>query len=157
MITINRESLLNKLNILEKAYNPKCSIPSLTFLKFSNGKMIMSNSYVTIITRVDILKDNENEDFKVLIPFKLFKDIITKLNDKDIELVLNSNSIEIKANKSNYTLNTTDFNSYPNISINKLENVLKINSNEFKKAISSITFACSDEERKPILTGANYN
>ena len=38
-----------------------------------------------------------------------------------------------------------------------LRDSLKANSNEFKKAISSITFACSDEERKPILTGANFN
>lgn len=156
MITINRESLLNKLNILEKAYNPKCSIPSLTFLKFSNGKMTMSNSYVTIITRVDILKENDNEDFKVLIPFKLFKDIITKLNDKDIELNLKENAIEIKANKSNYKLNTTDFNSYPSISINKLENRLIINPKTLKRIIRNTSISCAADEKRPILTGVNF-
>lgn len=156
MITINRESLLNKLNILEKAYNPKCAIQSLTFLKFNNGKMTMSNSYTTIITRVDILKDNDEEDFKTLIPFKLFKDIVSKLNDKDIELNLKDNAVEIKANKSNYTLNTTDFNSYPNISITKLENVLIINHMTLKKIIKNTSISCANDEKKPILTGVNF-
>lgn len=153
MIKVQRQELLNKLNILEKAYNAKNHIEALSYLKFDNGKLTMSNGYTIIITRIGIENDT---DFKTLIPFKLLKDIVSKLDGNILSLESDENIIKLKCNRSNYKLCKVDFNSYPNISINKLENVLKINSNEFKKAISSITFACSDEERKPILTGANF-
>lgn len=155
MIKLERQDLLNKLNILEKAYTVKNAIPTLTFLKFDNGKLTMSNGDTIIITRIEIENEN-NEDFKALIPFKLLKDIVSKLNGDIISLDNEDNILKLKCNRSNYKLCKGDFNSYPNISITKLENVLKIGSNDFKKAISSIAFACSNEEKKPILTGANF-
>ena len=155
MIKLERQELLNKLNILEKAYSVKNSIPALTFLKFDNGKLTMSNRDTVIITRIEI-ENESNEDFKVLIPFKLLKDIVSKLDGDILSLENDNDMIKLKCNRSNYKLCKYDFNQYPNISITKLENVLKINSNDFKKAISSITFACSNEEKRPILTGANF-
>lgn len=157
MITIERTKLIEKLNILEKAYSSKTTIPALQFIKFDNGKMTMSDSNVVIITRIDIAKLNDEEDFKALIPFKLFKDIISKLNNEDIELNLKDNVIEINSYNSHYTLNTMDFTEYPNISINKLENTLKINSNDLKRIIKNTIFACSTNDKKPVLTGVNFN
>ena len=155
MIKLQRQELLNKLNVLEKAYISKSSFPMLTFLKFDNGKMTMSNGDTIIITRIEIEKETD-EDFKYLIPFKLLKDIVSKLNGDIISLENNNSMIKLKCNRSDFKLCKGDFTQYPNISIAKLENVIKINSNDFKKAISSIAFACSNEEKKPILTGANF-
>lgn len=155
MIKVQRNKLLNKLNILEKAYSVKNFIPSLTFLKFDNGKLTMSNGNIIIITRIEIENEND-EDLKTLIPFKLLKDIVSKLDGDILDLEDNEKIIKLKCNRSNYNLCKTDFDSYPNIYISKLENALKINSNDFKKAISCVSFACSNEEKKPILTGANF-
>ena len=81
MIKVQRQELLNKLNILEKAYNTKNHIEALSYLKFDNGKLTMSNGYTIIITRIGIENDS---DFKTLIPFKLLKDIVSKLNGDDV-------------------------------------------------------------------------
>ena len=155
MINVQRNELLNKLNVLDKAYNVKNHIESLSYLKFDNGKLTMSNGNTIIVTRIAI--ENENDvDFKTLIPFKLLKDIVSKLDGDILSLENEENIIKLKCNRSKYKLSKLDFNSYPDFSVNKLENVLKINSNEFKKAISNIAFACSNEEKRPILTGANF-
>lgn len=159
-IKIDRELLLNKLNILEKAYPNKTTIPALQFLKFDNGKLTTSDSQTVMITKIDyeIIEKNENEEFefKTLIPFKTLKNVVSKLNDTNIFLELVDNQIIITCDKSVYTLNTMSFSDYPNISISKLEKCFKITSNELKNIIKSTNFACSTNEKRPILTGVNF-
>lgn len=152
---INRIEFLDKLSILEKAYTPKNNIQSLTFLKFDNGKLTMSDNNTIIITR---LPSFENEiEFKTLLPFKTLKDILSKLNENYINLELKDNIVVLKCGKSTFKLNTMEFNEYPNINIQKLENTLKINSREFKDMISNVVFSCSKNDKRPILTGVNFN
>ncbi len=151
-ITLNREELLKKVLILEKATINKTDIPSLSFIKFDNGKLTMSDNNVVITTKIEC--DNE---FKALIPFKTLKDILSKLKDKNVDFTLEDNTILIKCNKSSFKLNTTNFAEYPDICIKKLEKSFKIKSNEFKTIINNVAFSCSTNDKRPILTGVNFS
>ena len=147
---LNREKLRSRLAILSKAYSPKTPQPALQFAKFDNDTITVSNNNATIITKFET-------GIQALIPFKQLNDIVNKLNADELDLTITDNQAVIKCGRSRYALNLGDFNEFPNYSVLNIGNELKINSNAFKRCISKINFACGKDERRPILTGINFN
>ena len=147
---LNVNELKEKLNILSRAYSQKTAQPALQFVKFDNDTLTVSNGKATIVT-------NYNSNIQALIPFKQLNDIVNKLNGKDLDLSLADNQVIIKCNRSRFTLNLGEFNEYPSYNILDDTNGLKVNCNEFINVISSINYATSNNEKRPILTGINFS
>lgn len=147
---IKREELKQKLNILGKAYSQKTPMPHFQFVKFDNDTLTMANQQA-------IIKTKFNSGLQALIPFKQLSDICNKLTGEDLDITIDNNQAVIKCARSKFTLNLGDFASYPNYSIlNDIEG-LKVNCSEFINVISTINYACSKDEKRPILTGIHFN
>ena len=149
---LNVNELKNKLDVLEKSYSAKGD-SIYQFLHFDNGKMTVSNGNSIIKTKINY--DNE-EDFKCLIPFKIFRDIVSKLNYDSLQMELKDNQIEIISNKSKFCLNLGVFDDYPLVSIKKLEKSLEINSSDFKRYVKNVVNSCATNKQRPILEGINF-
>ena len=147
---IKREELKQKLNILSKSYSQKAPMPHFQFVKFDNDTLTMANQQTITTTKF-------TSNLQALIPFKQLSDICNKLTAEEIEIVIVENQAVIKCGKSKYSLNLGDFESYPNYNILNDIDGLIINCNEFKKCVSKINFATSKDEKRPILTGINFN
>lgn len=146
----NRKQLQEKLNILAKAYNPKTPMSCLQFIKFDNDTLTVSDNNVTIIIDFE-------SNIQALIPFKQLYDIVNKLTVDELDLVINNNQAIIKCGRSRFTLNLGDFNEFPTLLVDLHDEGIKIDCSEFINVISSIVYACSKEEKRPILTGINFN
>ena len=148
---INREKLLSKLNILSKAYAQKTPMPILQFLKIDDDRLILSNSGTIIITSI------ESTGLNVLLPFKQLFDILNKLNGEEIDLTQDDTKVKLKCNRSRFTLNCGTYEEYPTITLLDDVDGLNIESKKFIDAVSKINFACAKTEKRPILTGINFN
>jgi DNA polymerase-3 subunit beta len=146
---IKREELRSKLAILSKAYSQKTPQPALQFAKFDNDTITVSNNNATIITAF-------KSDIQALIPFKQLNDIVNKLTAEDLDLTITDNQAVIKCGRSRFALNLGDFNEFPNYSVLIDTETLKVNCSEFISVISSINYATSNNEKRPILTGVNF-
>jgi len=147
---IKREELRSKLAILSKAYSQKTPQPALQFAKFDNDTITVSNNNATIITKF-------KSDIQALIPFKQLNDIVNKLNADELDLTITDNQAVIKSARSRFALNLGDFNEFPNYSVLSDTEALKVNCSEFISVISSINYATSNNEKRPILTGINFS
>lgn len=147
---LKRNELKEKLNILSKAYSQKTAFPSLQFVKFDNDTLTVSNHNATIVTKF-------NTGIQALIPFRQLSDIANKLTAEDLDLTINDNQAVIKCGRSKFTLNLGDFNEFPNFNILNDIDGLKVNCSEFISVISSINYATSNNEKRPILTGINFS
>lgn len=147
---LKRNELKEKLNILSKAYSPKTAFPSLQFVKFDNDTLTVSNHNATIVTKF-------NTGIQALIPFRQLSDIANKLTAEDLDLTISDNQVVIKCGRSKFTLNLGDFNEFPNFNILNDIDGLKVNCSEFISVISSINYATSNNEKRPILTGINFS
>lgn len=159
-ITIDREILLENLNIISRGLPAKSPMPILTGIKMeatdTDLYMTSSNSDIS----VEVLINNENLKIstpgKTVVPGKFFIEIIRKINSKKVNLYVSDDKIlVIKADRGEYKLHIMDVMDYPNIDFVCLENPLVIDASILKSIIKETVFATANNEKKPILTGVN--
>ncbi len=158
---INCDVLLDALNVVQKGLPVKTPMPILTGIKLDvyENYLIMtsSNTDISIEVKVDGNDLTINEKGNCIIPGKYFLEIIRKINSRDVEIsLMDQKIILIKAERSEFKLNTMDYNDYPEIEFINNKESFKIDANIIKTIIREVNFACATNEKRPILTGVNF-
>lgn len=160
-ITIDREILLENLNIISRGLPAKSPMPILTGIKFeatdSDLYLTSSNTDISVEVLINDVSLEITEPGKTVVPGKFFFEIIRKINSKKVNLYLIDDKIlVIRADRGEYKLHIMDYMDYPNVDFVCLENPLKLDAQILKKIIKETVFATAASEKKPILTGVNF-
>ncbi len=160
--SIDKEVFLENLNIIYRGLPAKSSMPILTGIKLEVTEndifLTSSNMDISIETIISDPSLEIIEKGKTVIPGKFLLEIIRKINSKKITFTLIENKILlIEVERGEYKLHLMDVMDYPNINFVVLENPLTIHSNILKSIIKETVFATSSSEKKPILTGVNFD
>ncbi|HRF70556.1 MAG: DNA polymerase III subunit beta [Anaeroplasmataceae bacterium] len=158
--TIDREVLLENLNVISRGLPSKSPMPILTGIKLdvTNTDLYMtsSNTDISVETFVSDASLKVIKPGKTVVPGRFFIDIVRKINSKQINLCLIDDKIlEIKADRGEYKLHIMDPLDYPNIDFVSLENPLSLPAEQVKNLIKQTSFATATSEKKPILTGVH--
>ena len=161
-ITIDREILLENLNVISRGLPNKSPMPILTGIKMEATDtdlfLTSSNTDISVEVLINDVSLKITEPGKTVIPGKQFIDIIRIIGAKKVNLLLDeNNSLIIKGDKSEFNLKIMDYMDYPNIDFVTLENPLTLESSELKSIIRETVFSTAQTEKKPILTGVNFN
>ena len=159
--TIEKNVILEALNNVTKALSQRTTIPVLNGIVFdvsSEGiELLASDSELTI--KVNIPKENvRNIDGtgKIIIQSKYFVDMIRKMPADVIDFEIEDNlKIKISTPNNQYRLNCYNPADYPNIVIDKNEDVINIKGDVLKEIINQTAYAMSTQEVRPLLTGIN--
>lgn len=158
--SINTDVLLNNLLVSQKALSTKTPAPYLQGIKLEVHQndivLITSNSDIAI--KITIKDESLNVDTvgEVLIPGKVFVDFIRKLDKGIVEIsVIDNNVLKIHSNNTDLSLNLQNVDDYPEINFVMNELPIKLESKTMKSVIKQTTFATSNIENRPILTGVN--
>ena len=150
--TIEKSIILENLNYVSKAISNKNIIPVLNGIMFDlNSKglaLTASDSELTIKTFIESksIKDIAEEG-SIIIQSKYILDIIRKMPGDLINFEL------VEGLKINiYSENSQ----YPQIRLEENKNPLIIQSDIFKTIVSQTSFAISNQELRPLLTGINF-
>ncbi len=159
--TIDREILLENLNVISRGLPSKTPMPILTGIKLhaTDTDLFMTSSNTDISVQVTVSDKSLQivKQGKTVVPGKFFIDIIRKINSKTINLYLIEDKIlVIKADRGEYKLHIMDPIDYPNIDFVCLENPLNLPAGELKSIIKVTAFATAQTEKKPVLTGVNF-
>ncbi len=161
-LKIKKEILLDGLNKVSKALSSKNLVPVLAGIKFElteKGLLLTaSDNDITIQVFIDKTDDmNIEKEGSIIIQGKYILDIVRKLPDEFINIeVVDELKITIYTDNSEFNLNGIDKNEYPNINLDLSKKPLSINSRIFRSIISQTSFAASNDESRPILTGINF-
>lgn len=159
--TINKNLLIENLQIVQKAMAVRSNMPALTgiYTKVTDSKITLVTSNIDLAIKVEI----ENKDFKIedagecLIPGKLFVDVVRKFNGDEVSLELvQDNVLRIVSGYSDVTMNLLEVQDYPTQSFELNNKPIVVNGRELKEIIRQTTFATATLENKPILTGVNF-
>lgn len=161
-LTIKKQILNEKLNIVSKAISTKTIIPVLSGIKFDlKGEglfLTASNDDIAIETFIDKKDINNIEDTgSIIVPGKYFLEIIRKLEDEYITIETDGLKIIISTKRGEYTLNGMNANEFPNIKFNLLDKPIKLSNLIIKNIINQTVFAVSTQESRPVLTGVNFS
>ena len=160
-ITIDREILLENLNVISRGLPAKSPMPILTGIKLeaTDTDLYMTSSNTDISVEVLITDSSLHVETpgKTVVPGKFFIEIMKKINSKKVNLFLVDEKIlVIKADRGEYKLHIMDYMDYPNIDFVCLENPLTLEASVLKSLIKETVFATAASEKKPILTGVNF-
>ena len=157
---IKRLELLNALTKVSRAVSIKSPLPVLTGIKFDlkSDQLILtgSDSDITIQTsiqdHIDII-----EPGSVVLSSKYILEIIKKIDSEDVHIfIVDGTLTRIEGANSRFDLNGTSYIDYPRIDLNKTGVNLQMKSIDLKEAIEQTSFATSEKETRPVLTGVNF-
>lgn len=157
-IIFSQNKLLNSINIVQRA------ISNRTTLSILQGILIKTERDVVKIVANDLQLGIETyidaeviEQGSVVVPSKIFSDIIRKLPQGNIEITVDErNKIEIKSFNSLINLQGLDAREFPELEIIEEQNPIEIEEGIFKDMIQRSIFSVSLDETRPIYTGALF-
>lgn len=157
---IKRKTLLNAIAKVSRAVSLKSPLPALTGIKFelTDHELILTGSDTDITIQTSIKEDIEIiSRGSVILSSKYIFDIVRKLDDEDLSItMLEGNLTRIKSSRSTFDLNGIDAHEYPRIDLNKNGLLVSIQSSILRNCIEQTSFATSDKENRPVLTGVNF-
>ena len=161
-LTIKKDVLLDGLNKVSKAISTKNLVPVLAGIKFELNKegltLTASDNDITIQVFIEKNDDmNIDQEGSIIIQGKYILDIVRKLPNDFINIeVVDDLKIIIYTENSEFNLNGINKSEYPSINLEESKSPIYISSKLFKSIINQTSFASSNDESRPILTGINF-
>ena len=156
-IFCQQSELFDALNTATHALSAKAPIQALECVYIrpegQTVELICSDLHMTVKSR--ILASFEGLKTSVLLPGKLFTDIVRKLPEGDMTLDVSTTfSVKITAQQSRTTLQGIDASGYPQLPVLE-DGAQKVTIHEatFKDMVRGTAFAVATDESRPILTG----
>lgn len=151
----NQQELIKKLNIISKAVSVRTTIPTLKGVLLdvsaNNLKMTSSDMDITIEVNMNV---SASENGSVVIPYKLFSDLIRKLPNDDIEISSIDNNVNIKCRNSNSSIVGMDGSEFPVITnTEEGKSRIVLQKEVLSKMIKNTSFAASIDQTKGVLSG----
>jgi DNA polymerase III subunit beta len=159
-LSIKTSTLLNSLNKVNRFVSSKSPIESLSGILFAvnNDHLILKGSDANISIETTVDQDiNVSEEGSIIIP-KFVVEIIRKIEDDIINIeLIGDNIIFINSKNSEFKINGLKPEAFPNIDFSTNNQSFTIAAHLFNELVNQTTFATSNEEVRPILTGVNFN
>jgi DNA polymerase-3 subunit beta len=156
--TCSQKKLMESINTVQKAVSTRTTLPVLEgiLLEAAEGvlKMTATDQSLSIICFADAAIEEEGA---VVIPSRLFGEIVKKLYDTDICITgEEGNVVHIEAANSRFRLQGFDAGEYPDVETMEEQDPVEMGQEDLKKIIQKTIFAAAVEETRPILTGALF-
>jgi DNA polymerase III subunit beta len=153
-----KDNLLSAIQIVQKAVATKSTIPILggIYIKAENGILeLQSNDYETGIKcsiPVQVLTNGVT-----VLASKYFAEIIRKLPGETVEISSSDNTtITIKSGNARFNLVSLPHEEFPLVQTMNSTLTYEIPENLLKNMIRQTTFACSQDETRPVFTGVLF-
>ena len=158
---IDKNILLEALTNVSRAIGTRTTIPILNGIKLDldeTGLSLMaSDSELTIRVKIDEKEIKKIEKTgSMIIQSKYILDIIRKMPAEIINFESEEDSkLKIYTDNNEFNLNCYDINDYPNITLEESKEPIEIKDEILKNIINETSYAVSNQEVRPLLTGIN--
>ena len=144
------------INTTSRAVSPKSSIPALEGILLEADHDLKLTGYnLETGIRTSVPADIQSGGSLVL-GARLFGEIVRKLPDDLVTFTAENYMVNIKCGMSEFNILGTDPEEFPELPTVEYQNSLNIQQNKLKSMISQTIFAVSDNESRPIHTGALF-
>jgi DNA polymerase-3 subunit beta len=156
--TCEKKLLLDSILVAARAAVAKSPIPLLEGLLLEatdgNLKIVGYDLKTGIVTNVSAEVENIGG---IVLNARLFGDIIRKLPGQYVTISVNSSSVaKISSEMSDFEILGSPTSDYPELPTVDGNDVIELSQGILKKMISQTNFAVSDNESRPIHTGALF-
>ena len=152
-----KADLLSAVNIVSRAAAAKSAVPSLEGLLIEAGDDLTVTGYDLKTGIRSTIKADITEGGSVVINARLFGDIIRKLPDDVVYMTVNEKfSINLRCAMSEFDIMGMSAEEYPDLPVVDYQNSIYMKERDIKAMIGETNFAVSENEARPIHTGALF-
>lgn len=153
-VICSKDILLTGVNTVQRAVSTKNTLPVLQgiLMKVENDKITFSATDLEIGITCE-LPVQVIEEGTVVLPAKLFSDIVRKLPDTMISLELKDDLVKINYYQSDISIKGYDPEEYPLLPDIFDASSFELPTSLFKMMVRQTVFACAAEENRPVFTG----
>ena len=163
---ISKKEFLDVLSLSSRAISTATPLPALSGIKFSvtDNSLILISSDSNISIRTAINNNDHNtliisESGEIILEAKYILEIVRKIDSDFINVeTIDGTLIKIYGGNSEFKVNGMEANEYPNIGFDIRDpHPFKLETTLFNQLVDETSFACSDKETRPVLTGVNFS
>ena len=152
-----KSTLASAIGIASRAAAAKSAVPALEGLLVEAGADVVISGYDLKTGIRSTISADVSEPGSVVINSKLFGDIVRKLPDDIIYITVDERfMINIKCGMSEFDIMGMSSEEYPELPYVDYQNSIYIEEKVIKAIISETNFAVSDNDARPIHTGALF-
>lgn len=162
---IAKKELLDALTLASRAISSTTPLPSLSGIKIlcSNNSLTLISSDSNISIKTEIENNDSNtltidSEGGIVIDAKYLVEIVRKIDSDFINFeIIDGLLVKIFGGSSEFKINGMNVNDYPEISFDiDVKKNFSFKTNILNSLIDQTSFACSDKETRPVLTGVNF-
>ena len=149
--------LLSAINTAGRAVAAKSSIPALEGILAeadAHGLRLTGYNLETCITT--LIEADVSQEGSLVLSARLFGEIVRKLPDDVVSVSTDGNNVSIVCGPTSFDIVGSDPREFPELPEVDEGNTLSITQEKLKGMISRVIFAVSDNESRPIHTGALF-
>lgn len=153
----NQNELFTAAQVSQKAVSTRSTLPILSGMligaKGNNLTFYSTNLEMSIKKSI---KASINSEGEVVVPARLFNDMLRNLPDTDVEcdLDLIKSQLNVKCSDSHFQIKTLNKDDFPTFPDPETKERFKLKWKPLSKVIAQVIRAASRDETRPILTGA---
>lgn len=162
--SIDRKYFSEKLSTVTRAISSFSPVPALSgvLIQVFEDHIILTGSDSNISIRTTIYKGELNqlqifEEGSLIIEAKYLSEIVRKLDCNLIDVKrVDHLLVCVSSVNGQFQLNGIRAQEYPNIDFESPSHHFALPGSVLKKIVSQTSFACSDKDQRPVLSGVNF-
>lgn len=155
--TTSQQELNRALALVSKAVTTRSTMPVLKGILLSadeNGILTMTASDMDLSIEKK-MPVSDVQPGSIVLPAKLFTDIVRKLSSEDVKIELGENNrVSISTSVSEFNIIGIPADEFPDIGTVEENRKISLNRDIFKEMIRKTSFAASIDESKGVIVGA---
>ena len=159
-LKIQKNDILNQLNIVFPAINIKNTLPILTNILILVEKdsicSIATNIDKSIISNLKISEDLVEEAGSLLVPAKKFIDVIKALPNDVVKLSHSDNVLTVKCKKSTFKINCLSVEDFPSTPSFKNDFFVTMSCSSLKNSLEKVRCSISKDDARYILNAVSF-
>lgn len=147
------EQLKKVVSISNRFVPLRPSLPVLAnvYLKATKTKLILVATNLESSIRVEI--PAVSEEWEITTPAKILGEFLNSTKDKEVNLSLSKENLKVSSGNLEANIAGIAASEFPKVPENKSEDAIAFKQKELQEAVSSVAFAASVDEGKPVLNG----
>lgn len=162
---ISKRVFFNGLSVVSRAISSSSPLPWLTGIKIDvkENELCLTGSDSDVSIQKVIRKDSSDSVFEIretgsiVIEAKYILEIVRKIDADEITVeVVDGSLTKISGHSAEFNINGMKSSEYPSIDFSMPTKQFEIDADVLLKIITQTSFATSDKETRPVLTGVNF-
>lgn len=162
---VSKKQFYNALSVVSRAISTYSPLPAFSGIKIDANEtsLVLTGSDSDMSIQTTLTTDDEyvleiNDRGSIVIEAKYILEIVRKIDSDEIEFeVIDASLTKISGHSAEFKINGMKATEYPSIDFSKPQEAFHIDADLLKKVITQTSFATSDKETRPVLTGVNFH